>query len=120
MTAPLTDLEITRACAIAAGYQWGIEYGEGETPHESAFIECQHDDGEKFYEAISYDPLHDDGAAMALEWLLIQSGELRYRKGIMRHEPQGSGVGVNHVVDSQQAWRRAICLCVAAMIAPKD
>lgn len=98
MTAPLTDLEITRACAMAMGFV--ATYDEA--------LPLIVDEGMH-----AYHPLTNDAQAMAL----IRKFRL-YIDGMLLPDWTVAATGGYSACNTD--LNRAVCLTVAAMTAPKD
>ena len=108
----MTDLEMTRLCAEAMGLR-------DITSHDERSV-WFYDKGRDSVER--YNPLHDDGQAMALEWWLIENcGALHFYNDHLLFYPYQAPLGKfaikTHSIpyDNAPGKRRAICECVAKM-----
>lgn len=129
MREPMSDLEITKACAIAMGWQHLGAVGLDKMPADGKGLWCLSGandwwiDPEGHHvcgpcEGLPPDYLNDDAQAMALVkrfglWMSKHAGEENWRvAATLRDHVQ------NHTADPD--LNRAICLCIAAMTATKD
>ena len=127
MADELSDLQITRLCAEAIGYE--VEPFEEAGPRHFLVRNGDKDcDADLLYgigEGLilpQYDPLHDDAQCMALEDWLIERGYLSFRRYEMRFNPFTREITQEQVIacSNKQERRRAICLCVARMEQQND
>lgn len=117
MTAPLTDLELMTACAQACGYTVMGPANEFVTYGELPSAVSVEFDGGSFV----FHPLLDDAQAMALVkrfgLYVCSSHQPRAMHWHVKYF-DSDGHSSPPVIDID--LNRAICLCCAAMTAPKD
>lgn len=109
--AELTDQEIVAACARAIGVQPHPMWNAAKWPTPDFF--GTHG---------VFNPLTDRAQAMELQWWMISQGwcvSAEFDDRLEVYKTQRSVFSANRV-DSEQAFRRAICLCAARVQIEKE